>query len=74
MKFDFSLTKKTLIRKGFILMSTERTQILSKVGTRDFFYSLPFKGSECFHVTTTGNFERFHYFNKAILKNGKNVF
>ena len=41
----------------------ERTQVLVKSGTWDSENSLPFEGWACFHVTISGNFKRFQYFN-----------
>ena len=54
---------KTLFLRGFVLKPTERAQILLKSGTRNFQNSPPFERSACFYVTTSGNFERFQYFN-----------
>ena len=49
--------------------------VILKNGTRDFQNTPPFKISACFHVTISGNFERFQNFNLKIdfLKN-KNLF
>ena len=53
-------------RKDFVLevscYSQERAWIPLINGTRDFQNSPSFERSACFYMTTTGNFERFHYF------------
>ena len=63
-------------RKHFVLevsfYSQERAWIALNNGTRDFQNRPSFERSACFYVTTTGNFERFHYFifETNFLKNG----
>ena len=54
---------KTLCLRGLILKPIERAQVLLKNGTRYFQNSTPFERSACFYMTTSGNFERFQYFN-----------
>ena len=43
-------------------MRSLRGFIFKRGGTRDFQNSPPFERSTCFHVTISGNFERFQYF------------
>ena len=52
-----------LFLRGFILKPIERGEILLKNGTMDFQKNPPFERSACFHVTISGNFEWFEYFN-----------
>ena len=42
-------------------MSTEKTYVLLKIGSRDFQYSPPFERLAFFNVTITKNFEQFQY-------------
>ena len=56
-------TGKRFFLRGYILKSTETAQVLLKSGTRDFPNSSPFERLACFHVTISGNFEYFQYFN-----------
>ena len=82
--FGWFLSKhcKTLFLRGFILKPTERGQVLSKNGTRDFQNKTPFDRSACFHVTISENFKCFQYFNfenifwktKNFFKNWSSVF
>ena len=53
---------KTLFLRVFILKPTERALLN---GTMDFQNGSPFERSTCFHVTITGSFKRFQYFNFA---------
>ena len=48
---------------GFSFKPTERVQVLLKNCTRDFLNRPPLERSACFHVTITGDFERFQCFN-----------
>ena len=54
-----SQQRKRLSPKGLILKPIEKTQILLKIGTRDFQNSPPFERSTCFHVIITDSDERF---------------
>ena len=52
-----------LCLRGFILKPRERESMdSSKNGSRDFQKSPAFEKLACFYVTTTRNFECFHYF------------
>ena len=67
--------RKRLGLRGFILKPRESAWILLQNSTRDFQNYPPFEISACFFVTTTGNFECFHYFifEPNFLKN-ENIF
>ena len=52
-----------LCLRGFTLKPRERAQVFLKSDTINFQISPPFDRSACFHLTTTGNFERFLHFN-----------
>ena len=47
----------------FILMPTERAEVLPKNGTRDFLNCPPFERSTCFYATISESFKRFQHFN-----------
>ena len=50
--------------RGFNLKPTERTWVLLKRGTRDFYNSPLFTKSAYFYMKITGNFQRFERFLK----------
>ena len=47
----------------FILIPTERAEVLPKNGTRDFLNCPPFERSTCFYATISESFKRFQHFN-----------
>ena len=57
----FVLTFEKAFLRGFILKSTERAQVLLKIGSRDFQNSPPFERLACFYEKFSGNSERFQH-------------
>ena len=57
----FVLTFENAFLRGFILKSTERAQVLLKIGSRDFQNSPPFERLACFYKKISGNSERFQH-------------
>ena len=60
----FVLTQENGSFRGFNLKLTERTWVLLKRGTRDFYNSPLFTKSAYFYLKITSNFERFERFLK----------
>ena len=57
----FVLTFENAFLRGFILKSTERAQVLLKIGSRDFQNNPPFERLTCFYEKFSGNSERFQH-------------